>query len=138
MQAIDILVGVDRHDHGFLVEALWQRQLNQYPVNGLVGVQLLDQRDQFCLGDIGGQPVFETLHAGGYRRLVLGRNIDLTGRIVADQHHGQTRRATGLVDKGRNCFANPFAQTGGKGLAVNDLRCGQPRSAWASGGRIAS
>ena len=69
---------------------------------------------------------------------MLGGNIDLTGRVFANQNHSQAGRTAGLFHKGRNGVLDPFAQTGGKRLAVNDLRCGQPSRACASGGRIAS
>ena len=138
MKAIDILVRIDRHDHGFFVQTLGQRQLYQDSVNGLIGVQPFDQRDQVGLRDIGRQPVFETFHVGGDGRLVLGRNIDLAGGVFTDQHHGQTGCATDLLEKGGNRVLDTVAKTGGKRLAVDDLGCGQPRSAWASGGRIAS
>jgi hypothetical protein len=70
-----------------------QRQLDEDAVDGRIGVEADDKRLDLGLGRVGGQAVVEGDHAGLARRLHLGGHIDVAGRIVADQHGSEARRA---------------------------------------------
>ena len=49
----------------------------------------------------------------------LGADIDLACRVLAHQHHGQSRTARRLRGKGRRRRTDARAQCFGKGLAVD-------------------
>src|SRR3546814_4993802 len=44
--------------------------------------------------------------------------LDPARRVVANQHHGKTRRASGCGDEGGNGFGNACAQPFGKRLSI--------------------
>ena len=56
MQAVDVLDRVDRCDHARLVDPARHRQLDENPVDLVVGVQLRDDREHLLLGGRLGQP----------------------------------------------------------------------------------
>ena len=70
-----------------------QRQLDEDAVDRRIGIEPVDQLEQFRLAGVGGQPVLEAQHPGLERRLALVADIDGAGRILADQHHGKARSA---------------------------------------------
>ena len=92
MQPVDVLGGIDGVDDGFGMQRFRQRQLHQNAVHGGIAIELCDQRQQIGLRDVGRQHVLERRHAGGLGLLVLAADIDLAGRIAADQHHREPRR----------------------------------------------
>ena len=55
-QPVDVLGRVDRRDHGVLVDAVGQRQLDEDPVDALVDVELPDQGQQLLLRGRGASP----------------------------------------------------------------------------------
>src|SRR3546814_13654827 len=69
----------------------------------------------------GGQLELHALHARGDGHLALVADVDGTGRIFADQHHGQPRLAPGLGDEGADPVRDLAAKRLRKGLAVDDL-----------------
>ncbi len=91
MDAVDVLARIDRGENLARVEPARQRELNQDPVDGGIGVQLGDQRQQLGLRGGGRQAVIEGadpgLRAGGG----LVADVDLRGGIFADQDHRQPR-----------------------------------------------
>ena len=50
MQAVDILGGIDRRHHRQRIEMAGEGQLDQDAVHRVVGIEPLDQRQQFLLG----------------------------------------------------------------------------------------
>ena len=83
-------------------------------------VEFGDQRQQIGLRDIGRQHVLERRHAGGLGLLVLAADIDFAGGIVADQHHGETRRKPMIALHPRHLIGDPRAQIGGNDFSIND------------------
>ena len=116
MQAVDILGGIDRVDDRFGVDRFRQRQLHENAVHGGIAIELSNHRQQIGLRDVFGQHVLERRHAGFLGLLVLAANIDLTGRIAADQHHRKARRELMLALDPRDLVRD----TGAK-LRCNDL-----------------
>ena len=121
-QAIDVLARVDPVDHRLLVEMVGKRQLDEDAVDRGIGVEPVDQRVQRLLGGIGGKQVLEALHAAGHGLLALVADIDLAGRILADQHHREPRLAPGGRLEACRHLRHPGAQAFGEGLAVDDRR----------------
>ena len=67
VEAVDVLVGIDRGQDRGLVDLLRQRQLHQDAVDAVVAVELLDQVEQLGLAGRGRQAVVERGHAGRLR-----------------------------------------------------------------------
>ena len=126
VEPVDVLVGTDRGDHRLFVEMVGKRQLDKDAVHRRIGVQSLDQREQFGLARIGGQAMFETFHVRRDSRLVLAAHIDLARGILAHQHHREPGLAPGCLRELLRLRADAFAQLGGKALPVDDLRAHQP------------
>ena len=118
-QAIDVLVGIDPFDHVLLVQMPRQRQLDQDAIDQRIGVELVDQRDQIGLRRIRRQLVFKAGHAAFDGLLGLAGDIDLAGRILAHQHHGQPGLAPGLAFETGGLRGDAAAQGSGKGLAID-------------------
>ena len=60
-------------------------------MNGGVGVELGDQREQFGLGGSGRQLVGEAGHAGFFAGFPFVADVELAGLVGADQDGGQAR-----------------------------------------------
>ena len=91
VEAVDILVKVDALQHAVHVDLWWQRQLHQDAVDGRIGIERIDTAHQLILG--GRHRQFDQLRtdthelAGGH----FVADVDLGGRIIADQDDGQAR-----------------------------------------------
>ena len=103
-----------------------QRQLDKDAIHRGIGIELFNQRNQIGLGRFGRQLVFKAGHTGFNRLLALVADIDLAGRIIADQHHGQTGLAARLGFERCRSDADAFAQGSGKGLAIDDPGLAHP------------
>ena len=115
MEAVDVLGRVDRLDGRRLVQVRRQRRLDEEAVDCVVGVQLRDDGQQLLLCDLSRQPLVERLDAGLAGGLLLERDVDVRGGIVADQHRRQTDAAE-VLDAGRNLLAHAR----GERLPVHD------------------
>jgi hypothetical protein len=80
-------------------------ELAQDAVHRRIGIQPVDQREQIGLGRIGRQLVLEGRHADLDRLLVLVRDIDLAGRVLAHQHDRKARHDPVLVLQRATCSA---------------------------------
>ena len=92
-EAVDVLRRVDRGDHLVLVDLLGQRQLDEDPVDLVVGVQLGDQREQLVLRRLGVELVVDRAHPDLLGGAGACCDVDLRGRVVADQHGREPGRA---------------------------------------------
>ena len=94
MQAVGILLRVNRQQQRALIEAGRQGQLQQDAVAGGIGVELLHRGQHF--GRTGTSievgPEAGDAHPGA--GLLLISYVDAAGRVVAHPQHRQTRRAT--------------------------------------------
>ena len=105
-----------------VVDVCGQRQLDQDAVDAGVVVQRLDTGQQFGLGHRGIVLLQHRMKARVLAGLDLVAHIDLGGRVVADQDHGQAGRgAAGL--QGGGALGDFGTQLAGEGVAVDELGC---------------
>ena len=97
--AVHVLAGGDRFDHLRRVDVLRQRHLHEDAVDGRVRVQRGDAVQQRLLGEIGFVLFQHRVEAHVAARLDLVAHVDVAGRVVADDDHGQA----GLVAGGGEC-----------------------------------
>jgi hypothetical protein len=117
VEAVDVLHRGHRVDDALLVDAVGERELDEQAVDRVVGVQLLDEREQLGLGRRLRQPHVAGLDAHLLRRPVLAADVDVRGRVVADED-GREADVAELGDLGRDVRANPLR----KRLAVHEGR----------------
>jgi hypothetical protein len=103
VKSVDILGGIDRRDHPVGTDLRRQRKLNQNAMHIAIAVELGEQRQQLVLARRRQQAMIRRPHAGFDHHLLLGADIDLARRIVADQHHRQTRGDATLSAKALDC-----------------------------------
>ena len=118
------LAGIDRLDDAAVVDVVGQGHLHQDAVDRVVGVQLLDQRQQLGLGRGLGQVVARRDDAGLLAGEPLVAHVHLRRRVVAHQDHGQARAAQAAGGQPVRRDAHFALDLGGDGLAVDDLRAG--------------
>ena len=94
-----------------------QRQLDEDPVDRVVGVQLGEQRQELLLGRVRGQADVARVDPDRLRRLLLAADVDVRRRVVADEHGGEAD-VPELGDLGRHFLAH----LGRQRLAVDDGR----------------
>ena len=89
MEAVHVLARVDGLDDGALVDVRRGRRLDEDAVNGGVGVERLNERDEFGLRSRGGQFVLYRVHAEFVAHLVLRPHIGARSGVVAHEHDGE-------------------------------------------------
>ena len=89
METVDVLGRIDPARDGVLVHVRRKRQLDQDAVDLVVGIELVDQREQAFLVRPVRQPEVARLDASARGGLDLVADVDVGGGIIADQHHGQ-------------------------------------------------
>jgi hypothetical protein len=92
---------------------LRQRQLQQDAVDVRIVVEAVDQVGQGLLGGVGRQVVGLGNKADLFTVFTLVRDINLGGRIAADQDHREPRRAQALLATLGDTFGDLLAQAGG-------------------------
>ena len=118
MQAVGVLLRIDRQQQWPFNEASGQGQLQQDAVAGGVGVEALHSHQHLLGGGGGGQVGAQAGDAHPGAGLLLVGHIDAAGGIVADTQHGQTRGATDRRQlPGDGVVQAPFDR-GGELLAV--------------------
>ena len=126
MQTVDILFGSDRLDHRIGIKIVRQRQLHENAVNFRIRVELGDKGLKLTLRGFGGQCVLHRLEAALLGHTALGRDIDVGGRVIADNDHGQPRSRAGLglqrIAGGSHLLHHACRDS----LAVNHLRHRKP------------
>ena len=105
VEPVDVLRGIDRLDHLGLVEVGRQRQLDEDPVDGVVGVQLGEELKELVLRRVRREPKVVRVDADGRRGLVLAGDVDVGGRVVADEH-GREADLAELLDLRGDLFAD--------------------------------
>ena len=122
VKTVHVLGRRDGFDHLLRVDVRRQRQLHQDAVNGRVGVQRGNARQQRRFAHIGVVLLEDRMQAAVFTGLDLVAHIDLGRRVFADQDHGQARcDATGLQCCGAKCDVG--AQLARQGIAINEF-CG--------------
>src|SRR5271169_4432609 len=103
-----------------------QRQLHQYPVDRVIGVELLDLGHEYCFRDVGGEATLKGAEPGGTAGATLGPHIDLAGRVVAHEDGGKAGSQVHLVTQSSRNTGGTAAQPGGKRLAVDYFGLNHP------------
>ena len=122
MKPVDVLCGVDRRDHLAGIDLRRQRQLDENAVHSRVAIERVDEREQRLPAGRCAEPVIDRAHAALRHHLLLGADIDLARRIVADQHHRETGHQAMLRAEVAHGLGDPRAQRRGKRLAVDQRR----------------
>ena len=117
MEAVDVLVRRDGVRHLRLVDVPRQRKLHEDPVDLVVRVQLVDEGEHVGLRGVGRQPDVAGVDPRLGRCLVLPRDVDVRGRVVADEHRREPDVAE-LRDLARDVRADPL----GERLSVHEGR----------------
>ena len=90
-------------------------------------VKPVDQRQKIGLGCVGIEFMLIRIHANFDGLLAFGANIDLTGRVLAHEHHRKARRDAVFLFEARHMRGHLGAHLCGKGLAVDHFsRHSQP------------
>src|SRR6185369_8447337 len=100
-----------------------QRELDQDPVDALIGVEIGDDLEKLGLGNRVGKVVGEAGHAGLGRRAVLRAHVNRACRILSHQHGRETGGASDPLLEVANLVGDFLADRGGRGFAV-DPPCG--------------
>jgi hypothetical protein len=101
VETVDILLGIDRGEHGFGIDLLGKRKLHQNSVDGRIGTQTANQREQLLAGGGVGEPMIDGSDARFGAPPTLVSDVDLRSRVLADQHdseaggHAACRTGTG-------------------------------------------
>ena len=98
-------------------------KLHQDAVDRRVGVEAVDQREQLYLRGAFRQVVGPGEEADLFAVLALVRDIDLGGRIAADQDHRQAGNAQALLAALGDALGYLLAEAGGDRFAVDQF-CG--------------
>ena len=106
MQAVDVLLRVDRPDDSRLVHVLGQRQLDEDPVHGVVRIQLREQLQDLALRRRLRQPVVARRDARLLRRLVLPADVDVRRGVLADEDGREADRTAERLDVLRDLSAH--------------------------------
>ena len=86
VEAVDVLRRRDGVRHPRLVHVRRQRELHEDPVDLVVVVQPVDEREHVVLARVGREAHVAGVDPGLGRRLVLRGDVDVRGRVVADEH----------------------------------------------------
>ena len=121
-EAVDVLPGVDCGDHARRVDLLRQGQLDQDPVDLVVGSQPPHQVDQLRLAGAAGQLVMQRAHPGLLAGPVLVGHVDVRCRVLPHQHRRQGRGASVNLREGGNAGPDPLSDLGRDRLAVDHAR----------------
>ena len=125
MEAVDVFIRRDALENFDVIDPCRQGQLNQNTVDGLIGIQSVDKLQQ--LGFAGG--FREIVRAGDeahfFTCFALAADINLRGRVAADQHDGQPRGAFSGRNASLHFFRNLRAYLLRNRFTVNNFCCHQ-------------
>ncbi len=121
METVDVFVRADALQQLGGVEVFRQRQLEQNTVDVRIVVQAIDQIGQRLLGGFGRQVVGLGKEADLFTVFTLVRDINLRGRIAADQDHRKAGRTQALLAALGDSLGDLLAQAGGDRFAVDKL-----------------
>ena len=121
MEAVHVFLRVDALQNGLAVDVFGQRQLHQNAVHVRVGVQTVNQIQQFGFAGGGGQDMRKRFERCFFAGCLLVADIHSAGRVVAHQHY----RQAGNAQSGRFALCHLFGDAGdtffGNLLAIDDL-----------------
>ena len=86
-----------------------------------IGVQAVDCGQELVLGRLGRQPQDRSVHPGRLAGGLLVADVDLAGRIVADQDDGQAGHDPGFERESRDIRRHLAANLLGQGSSIENL-----------------
>src|SRR5439155_27297035 len=121
-KAVDILGGVDGVNDAARIYVPRQRQLDEYPIDPVIAIELLDLGDECCLRDLSRQGELERGKSDANASPPLASHIDFACRIAPDEDRGEAGGHALLVAQPRGTFGDPTADLGSDRLAIDHLR----------------
>jgi hypothetical protein len=121
VEAVDVFLRINGGQDGLLVAVLRKRQLHEDAVDGGVGVEALDHRQQVVLRHVLGHLLVHGVVAQLRRGLLLHRDVLRAVGTLADQDDGQPRPARLAVrlDQAVNLHLHVRSYIRGNFLAVD-------------------
>ena len=130
MKPVDVLGRIDCGDHLLSVDVFRQRQLHENAVHRQISIEPRDQGEQLFLRGRCRQLVVVGIHARCRDHLRFGADIDIAGRVVADQHDRDARHDAAIALESAHRVGDLAAQVCRDGFAVDDVRRYCPRPAF--------
>ena len=121
VKAIDILARIDAVEHFAGIDLRGQGQLHQNAMHRVIGVEPVDQRQQFVFRRFCGHAVLNRADTDLAALRDLAADVDFAGGVVAHKHHGEAGRLAAVCHERANLRCRPFGQCGGHRLAIDDL-----------------
>jgi hypothetical protein len=118
VEAVDVLVRIDRCEHGVAVDLIGERQLHEDAVHGVVGVELPDGAEHGLLRRLPRQAHHPPGQAERLRGLLLLRHVDLRGGVVADEKGDQAGRPARALRESGGATARALLDALGDHLAA--------------------
>ena len=109
MESVDVLARIHPQQNAVLVHPRRERKLHQDAVDGVVGVQAVDEREDLFFRSAGGKTMRLLVKPDLAAPLLLVRDIDGRRRILTDQNHGQSWRALGPLHQRGEFLEDPIA-----------------------------
>ena len=91
MEAVGVLLRQDGVEDDLAVDLLGERELDQDSVDPRIAIDLVDQRQQVVLAGRGRQPVVRHIDPHRLAGFLFILDVQVRGRIVADQDRRQAR-----------------------------------------------
>ena len=129
-QSVDVLARRDLRQHDGLIDVVGKRHLDEDAVDLGVAIELGDERDELGLGDVGRELVVDRADPGLLAGLALVADVDVGGRVVADEDRRQAGRPLAGRDPRFDDVLDPPAERGGDRLAVENLGAHVTRRVW--------
>ena len=125
METVNVFVRRDALQHLHVVNARRQRQLNQDAVDLFIGIQSVDQFQQFRFAGGFRQIVRAGDEPHLFTRFAFAADINLRSRVAANQHNGQPGGAKSGGFTRLHFFRNLRAHLLRNRFTVNNLCCHQ-------------
>ena len=122
VETVDVFVRRDRVEHLLVVDLRRQGQLHEDPVDGVVGIQRAEEREEVRLRRAGGEPVKAAAHADLVRGLLFVARVDLARGILADEHDVQPGHGAMRASESVDALPDLGADGLGQRVAVEDGR----------------
>ena len=120
VESVHILAWIDRADDGRLVDLGRGRGLDEDAVDGGIGVEFLDEGEEFGLRGIRGEFLLHRVEAEFGGLAVLRAHIGAGGGVVAHEHDGEAGLDAALA-QGVHALLGFLDYFGGHGRAINPL-----------------
>jgi hypothetical protein len=120
MEAIDVFAGIDGADDFFFVDVLGRWALNEDAVDGGIVVEIAHDLHEFLLAGASGENNFLRENAEITASFDFGADVDLGGRIFADEDNREAR-LDALGGEGEYFLAAFGKNGGGYGFSVDEI-----------------